>query len=389
MMSTEVEDSLASSLTLSPCPPGDHDTVEDVGSVYSTVYQQTATACLSLSSCSVVGLAEVRPGMVAGLAHTGRVTCLDLESLRASCEVLGEEETVREVRSHPTDQNLLLTCGLTVKVWDLRDPREAALELKVSSDLPGPGQTSLSCLAASRAGLVVAGTDQRGLDAFLLFWDLKGGGDLLGGYWNVHSDDVTSVEFQDQQQDRLVSAGTDGLVNILDLSKCEEEEALVSSYNSEDSVASVVWRGKEVVLRTHTEGLQSWNPSTCRHQTLARAEVAAGLRRGVEDHVYIAGLWGEENSVSVLAGSRCQHSPCLRSLSLTEEDKLQPKADFLQPGPSIRSCLSLRHRDTSVLTGGDDGVLRLWTLRDSQAAQQPSRKITSETSKARRKPYTK
>ena len=32
MMSTEVEDSLASSLTLSPCPPGDHDTVEDVGS---------------------------------------------------------------------------------------------------------------------------------------------------------------------------------------------------------------------------------------------------------------------------------------------------------------------------------------------------------------------
>ena len=99
-------------------------------------------------------------------------------------------------------------------------------------------------------------------DSFLLFWDLKAGGNQLGGYWSVHSDDITSLQFHKHSQHRLLTGSTDGLVNILDLSKTEEEEALLSSYNSLDSVAGAWWRGEDVVVRTHTEALQTWSPST-------------------------------------------------------------------------------------------------------------------------------
>ena len=59
----------------------------------------------------------------------------------------------------------------------------------------------------------------------ILGLSLKAGGEELGGYWSVHSDDITSLQFHSQTQHRLLTGSTDGLVNILDLSKAEEEEA--------------------------------------------------------------------------------------------------------------------------------------------------------------------
>ena len=186
-MSTEESQDLVESLTLDTEPPGDHDTEEDVGSVFSAQYQETASVCLSLTSCSVVGLEELgESGLVAGLSHTGLLTCHDLETLSLSARLGSGEDPVRAVRSHATDHNLLLTCGSTVKVWDVRDPREAVMVMKTSES-----PASFSCLASSRAGLLVAGTDQQALDAFLLFWDLKAGSELLGGYWSVHSGSIT------------------------------------------------------------------------------------------------------------------------------------------------------------------------------------------------------
>ena len=230
---------LVPGLSLNTEPPADQDTVPDVETVFRAQYQEAGSLCLGLEHCSVLDLAEVGAGQVVGLTHTGHLTCYDPELLVSTWDLSPGQDTVRAVSSHATDPNLVLTCGKTVKIWDLRGPREAVMELRDSSDLC----PDLSCLAASRAGLVVAGTDQQRLDSFLLFWDLKAGGEQLGGYWSVHSDDITSLQFHSQSQHRLLTGSTDGLVNILDLSKPEEEEALLSSYNSLDSVAEVRLRG--------------------------------------------------------------------------------------------------------------------------------------------------
>ena len=391
-MERESEDAgLVSGLSLNPEPPGDEDTVpvDDVEAAFSVPYQEAGSLCVRLDHCSVLDLTAVGGGSVVGLTHTGHLTCYDPELLVSTWDLSPGQDSVRAVSSHGTDPNLVLTCGQTVKVWDLRGPLKAVLELRDSSDL----RPDLSCLAASRAGLVVAGTDQQRLDSFLLFWDLKGGGQPLGGYWNVHSDDITSLQFHTDNQHRLLTGSTDGLVNILDLSKTEEEEALLNSFNILNSVAGARWRGEDVVVRTHTETLQTWSPSTSSHHTVTRADLAGGIRRGVEDYVYIVGVEVEEEEVVVLAGSRYIPSPCLRSVSLTEAGDLQPRAHFLKAGPSTRCSLRLKQSNIFV-TGGEDGVIRVWRKVEAESApassQDSTRKITTnETSRVRKKPYTK
>ena len=93
----------------------------------------------------------------------------------------------------------------------------------------------------------------------------------MGGYWSVHSDDVTSVQFSGDNSDLLASGGTDGQVNVLDVSKSDEEEALTQCHNTQDSVAGIEWAGEQrIVITTHTEGLQDLAVSTGSHFTVSR-----------------------------------------------------------------------------------------------------------------------
>ena len=93
--------------------------------------------------------------------------------------------------------------------------------------------------------LVVAGSEHVGGDAFILFWDLRynnartdGKHELLGGYWESHMDDVTALSFHPDEMDILSSGSTDGLINVFDLKKTNEESALKYSLNTESSVVS-------------------------------------------------------------------------------------------------------------------------------------------------------
>ena len=149
--------------------------------------------------------------------------------------------------------------------------------MRDTSEHQGPpgvsGHKPLTCVA-SRPGdqnLVVAGTEQVGQDAWLLFWDTRAGGKLMGGYWSVHSDDVTSVQFSGDNSDLLASGGTDGQVNVLDISKSDEEEALTQCHHTQDSVAGIEWAGEQrIVITTHTEGLQDWRVDTGNCFTVSR-----------------------------------------------------------------------------------------------------------------------
>ena len=93
----------------------------------------------------------------------------------------------------------------------------------------------------------------------------------MGGYWSVHSDDVTSVQFSGDNSDLLASGGTDGQVNVLDISQSDEEEALTQSHNTQDSVAGIEWAGEQrIVITTHTEGLQDWAVDTGIYSSVTR-----------------------------------------------------------------------------------------------------------------------
>jgi WD40 repeat protein len=76
-------------------------------------------------------------------------------------------------------------------------------------------------------------------DSFILFWDVRSGGNkLLGAYWESHSDDVTAVRFHPEKFNSLATGSTDGLLNIFDLLQPNEDDALLYSLNTESSVVS-------------------------------------------------------------------------------------------------------------------------------------------------------
>lgn len=60
---------------------------------------------------------------------------------------------------------------------------------------------------------LTAGTEVVSHDAYLLFWDVRKSGSLLGGYWETFGDDLTVTKFK--ETDKLVAASSDGQVRNL------------------------------------------------------------------------------------------------------------------------------------------------------------------------------
>ena len=122
--------------------------------------------------------------------------------------------------------------------------------------------------------------------------------------------------------------------------------------------------------------------------------MSRAMRRKVSSHVYSAGVHvSQQGHVSVLAGSRDVTSPCLRLLTLSDNGKLEAAAELARPGPSVRCSILLEAEteDTSYLTGGEDGVLRLWRRSggQSEAGERPGGKMGGHEARERNKPYSK
>ena len=281
MMTSDNVDNVAT-LMLNLEPEPDCDTLSDIVSVFPVQFSTAASTCLGLDTCTVTQLSRVSREQVCCLAHTGLVTTYDVSSTaltRVWSVPCDPEARVTGISTcQESDSRTLVTSSSDgcVRVWDMREEgSKPALVLRDTSEHRGPPVTSvkpLSCVAArSGASLLVAGTEQVGQDAWLLFWDTRAGGKLLGGYWSVHSDDVTSLQFSPDNCDLLASGGTDGHINVLDITKSEEEEALTSCHNTNDSVAGIQWVGdKRILVSTHTEGLQDWAVDTGNYSSVTR-----------------------------------------------------------------------------------------------------------------------
>lgn len=63
----------------------------------------------------------------------------------------------------------------------------------------------------------------------------------MGAYSESHSDDVCEVKFHPKNPDILASGSTDGLINIFDISKKSDYDALEYCMNTESSVQKLNW----------------------------------------------------------------------------------------------------------------------------------------------------
>lgn len=193
--------------------------------------------------------------IAAGL-NTSNITICDLNTLSETSSFSAHEGDLSGVKFSPVDVNLVYTCSPQecVKLWDLRDYRTPArtfVDASTENGKPRSNQNGHANTFLPKKPLIcfdvntndkflAAGTEQVVKDAFLLFWDV-GSGKMLGGYWESYGDDITTVAFHPEDADKLATGGTDGLINVFDVSQPNEDDALLTSINTESSVKELIW----------------------------------------------------------------------------------------------------------------------------------------------------
>lgn len=252
----------------------------------------------------------------------------------------------------------------TVRGWDVRSPGTEAAQVFKSDPVHSYCSLDLSCSDT----LLCAGTEQvNDEDSFLVFWDVrKPGGGLLGVYSESHSDDVTQVRFHPRDKDRLASSSTDGLVNVFDLSRGPEEEALLATCNSDSSAGSVCWSGADytqLLCLSHDEGLHLWDlgqldteePLTIFSTSDARSLTVLADGRGVD--YLVGGRWLEEAQKLLVVGGKNSGD-----LHLMEcDDRGLHLLRSLEGGhTSTVRCFLWDAAGEALVTGGEDAQLLLW-----------------------------
>ncbi|KAJ0009218.1 hypothetical protein NQD34_016633 [Periophthalmus magnuspinnatus] len=300
------------------------------------------------------------------------------QTLRLLQSYGGHKSPISNVKFTHKSANTFYSASLdgTVRLWDVRCPGKESDQVFRSDPVHSFSSFDLSC----DNSLLCAGTEQiNHEDSFLVFWDArKPGSALLGVYSESHSDDITQVLFHPTDKDRLASGSMDGLVNVFDLTKGSEEDALVATCNSESSVSALCWLGGEqgsgqvrqeqtrLLCVSHDEGLKLWDLESLETEgeltvySTQDARTTIGHSSSADSVLdyLIGGCWlDSEGQLLVVGGSvggdihlfTCDKS----GLNLVRT---------LRTGHSstVRS-FGFDSQSLSLFTGGEDGVLLRWS----------------------------
>ena len=127
--------------------------------------------------------------------------------------------------------HLLASCAAdgTASLWDLRTSSTV-----LTVQRPGGGGTVHSVALGCDDTLMATGSKDGAH-----FYDIRGGGTLLGEYVESHSDDVLCVRFHPNKPTILMTGGADGLACVFNVAVNGEDEALMTVCNAQSDVIDV------------------------------------------------------------------------------------------------------------------------------------------------------
>lgn len=307
--------------------------------------------------------------------HALAVCCSDFsvhlhnkETLRLLGTYNGHKGPICRIAFTHRSLNVLYSASAdgTVRLWDVRCPGKESTQIFKSDDCHSFCSFDLSC----NDSLLCAGTEQiNNEDSFLVFWDSrKPGGALLGVYSESHSDDITQVCFHPSDKDRMASGSTDGLVNVFDLKKGAEEEALVATCNSESSASAICWTGegyRQLLCLSHDEGLHLWDLGqldTERTLTVyscsdARSSISSSTGESAVDFL-VGGRWLEAERRLLVLGGRSAGDV---QLLTCDGDGLRLVRTLRDGHSSTVRCFEWDATEQSLFTAGEDAQLLRWT----------------------------
>ncbi|KAJ8984304.1 hypothetical protein NQ317_012275 [Molorchus minor] len=316
----------------------------------------------------IAATSENQPNIAIGLSdNTYEVFTLSDNQVTHLSSLTGHKDKIIDCRFHSTNSNLLYTGSSDgcVKLWDLRAPQKSSQTFLDTTVKNGEKAKGFNCFdISSNERLLTVGTDLFEGDAYLLFWDTRSS-EILGGYWESHTDDITQVKFHPSDRDKLISGSTDGLINIYDLSQTCEDDALIDTLNTDSSIEQLLWfneDGKDhISCITHTSDLQLWDvDGAAPYKHFNRTNISQEIKKKSESYVYIANCHATDKYLMVLAGSNFNNGECLRSFYI-ENGKTQQGANFEENKQRVR-CSYYNANINVLLTGGEKGILNVWKM---------------------------
>ncbi|XP_043194291.1 WD repeat-containing protein 89-like isoform X2 [Amphibalanus amphitrite] len=324
------------------------------------------------------------------------LSLFDWGTLKKLHSMRGHTDKVTGVRYVPGSDSVLVSSSLdgTVRQWDTRSG-QMTME---HSDTTLQKRKPLTCVDVNAAGrFLCAGTEVVDQDAYLVFWDVRQPMPL-GGYWESHTDELSTVRFHPTDSGALATGSTDGYVNVFDVTQTSEDDALQATLNTESSVSSVTWYersdGRHLAVVLDTEELQLWDlQESERTAQFGRQEVAQAIRRTMSEVCYVESCHQTaEGDVLAVAGATTKEGHgCLRLLRI-DGDRLTPHAllEDSEVTQQLVRASAFSPATGELVTGGEGGMLTLWRpgARPSSSQRRDAKAPThKQRGKHKQKPY--
>ncbi|KAM7343751.1 WD repeat-containing protein 89-like isoform 2-T2 [Cochliomyia hominivorax] len=286
--------------------------------------------------------------------------CLDKTKRFSNCGVCFMDDT----------PNMLLigtTNGL-VRLFDLRSNLEVTRfenkpETEAEAAYIPKDIVCFDCNANSR--VLCVGTEQHHSNVFMLFYDLRER-KQMGGYFDCHQDDITTLSFHPQNPDLLCSGSTDGLINIFDLQKTSEDDALLTTLNTVSSVHKLNWHknvyDKDIIsCITHTNDFKLYEyEEGDLIGEFDRAKITESIKRKTAANCNLINCHNMlDGGIFLLTGSNLNKGEIMRSL-LIQNKQLLPHVDFQGNKQIVRESI-FDVNSNVLITAGESGIVSLWT----------------------------
>ncbi|KAK3930869.1 WD repeat-containing protein 89 [Frankliniella fusca] len=350
--------------------------------------QEKAVSMQKIYICHMCGSASTNQVATAFSDLTSSL--YDINGLQHIRTFEGHQKTITNIRFNPSDPHQIVSSSTdgTVRFWDIRKAGKSALIFKDDTAESKQLKPFLSFDISKSGHFLCAGTELFDGDAFLVFGDARSG-KILGGYWESHSDDITQVAFHPNLSDSVASGSADGLINIYNLKSDNEDDALISSLNTESTIDKLAWyqiegahKGLSCILDTME--IQLWeDDGVSPYSTFSRKHISKSTSWKVDESYVVNVHQAASGDLYVLTGASTKNSEDLAFLHIKDKTLLVETA---LPGNKQRvRCSWYNSENGSLITAGEGGILSVWKS-GTEKGHDNSGKILSKTS-VRSKPY--
>ena len=297
---------------------------------------------------------------ISSISSDDSLRCCDPETLEIVTSFSQVHHGVTCLTLRDSAPNDVITAGRdgAVRFWDVRK-KEKIAEI---TDLNHAPIISLASTNAADAPLIAIGTELTDSSAAVAVWDIRYTTAPIRYYSESHSDDITKLVFHPSAPSQLVSGSTDGLINIYDTSKTDEDDAVIQAMNH-GSINHITFLSDEILAAvSHDETFGVYDVSN----DASEGRVIGDLRARL-DCQYIIDVLSTGFNDFIVSGSTTTQSAALVPFKHTPDCAFDIEASITLPGAHEEEIVrSIAHNPSAhvTYTAGEDGYIKAWRLPD-------------------------